>query len=505
MLQKKIVEDCIGLSYPWAEIAAPRAHCYGKSRMGVLFYLTNDSCLIDFPILEGRISMIEKKTGLLTILFLSALLLCFGTIATAETYNYAGSDGDWQGQLTLTVNSDGSVLLNGASMVGGTIESIPPDSGTYGDFSGHYVSQELGLTGSQGYAGTGVVDGNGNSAGTQVSFTNGENVMVDQRAFVYTSLVPPEVPSGSPGPYGPPLQEFHASARQEIEIGGDKIFGPLEPGSGSYFETLSASTSAHNADGSGAGVGAQAVATDDGNATVLIRQLADTRAVGPASLYGSYGTVLSGSTTFANQAVEIENISSAAVQAYATNPQVSTMGSLFVTDGNLSLKETARTRQGNNFAALEYGASSNPNNLASLDAGGRIEGKSGGSSVISTFSNGDSATVTSAFLITNGSRTDYPVLNFDLIGLAASNSSADLVWARTNITNNLFTAPVVDPVYDYTRFCISTASHNTMGDSQILIVETGLKTPLEYIGQGTGIFRTADITRHWQNQWVRIS
>ncbi len=169
------------------------------------------------------------------------LLLCFGAIATAETYNYAGSDGDWQGQLTLTVNSDGSALLNGASVVGGTIESIAPESETYGDVSGHYVTQELVLTGSQGYAGTGVVDGNGNSAGTQVSFTNGENVAVAQEATVFSTLFPHIVPSGSSGPYGPPMG-FRVSAQQVIGTGNDNIFGPFMPGSDSYFETLFAST-----------------------------------------------------------------------------------------------------------------------------------------------------------------------------------------------------------------------------------------------------------------------
>lgn len=431
------------------------------------------------------------------------LLLCFGTIATAETYSYAGSDGDWQGQLTLTVNSDGSALLNGASVVGGTIESIAPGSETYGDFAGHYVSQELVLTGSQGYAGTGVVDGSGNSAGTQVSFTNGENVVVVQEAQIYSTLFPPDVPYVSSEPYGGPSVGYRASALQWVGTGEGNKFGPLGD---SHFETILASTSAHNADGSSAGVSAQAVATNGGDATsFLVLQQAETLGVWPVFLGGSYGGARYGSTTTAYQGGEIENISSATIQAYATNTQVSTTGSLFVSEGNLSFKEVATTRQGINFAASEYGTTSTPANVALLEAVGMMEGKSGGSSVVSTFSNGDLATVTTSFLVTNGSRANYPALDFNLIGLAASNSSADLVWARTNITNELYTVPFgVPAVNGDESLIISTASHNSVGDSQHQEVTTPLNSPLDFIGAGTGIFRTADNTRHWQRQWHSI-
>ena len=393
------------------------------------------------------------------------LLLCFGTIAAAETYNYAGSDGDWQGQLTLTVNSDGSALLNGASVVGGTIENIAPETETYGDFSGHEVSQGLVLTGSQGYAGTGAVDGNGNSAGTQVSFTNGENVVVDQIAFVYSTLFPSDVPSGSSGPYGPPLLGYRASAQQVVGAGLSDIFGFLLPDPDSHFETLLASTSAHNADGSNAGVSAQAVATDVENASFFIIQEAETQGLWPVRSGGSYGEIRYGSTTTAFQGGEIENISSATVQAYAANPLVSTTGSLFVSDGNLSFNEIAATRQGINIAASEYGTSSNPANVALVEANGLMTGKSGGSSVVSTCSNGDLATVTSSFSITNGSRADYPALDFNLIGLAATRNPADLVWARTNITNETDTVPFGVPAIDDDQVSLfHRCSHNSLGD-----------------------------------------
>ena len=448
--------------------------------------------------------MIEKKTGLSIILFLYVLLLCFGTIATAETYNYAGSDGDWQGQLTLTVNSDGSALLNGASVVGGTIENIATGTETYSIIPGHEVTQELVLTGSQGYAGTGAVDGNGNSAGTQVSFTNGENVVVDQSAIVFSTLFSPVVPSGSSGPYGPPLGSG-VFAGQLVGAGPGNNLGFPGPNPDSHFGTLIASTSAHNADGSIAGVSAQAVATDV-NASFFVIQEAATQSVLPVRSDGSYGGVRYGSATLALQIGDIENISTATIQAYAANPQVSTTGSLSVSDGNLSpFSEIALARQGTNFAASEYGTSSNPTNVALVEAGGLIVGKSGGSNVVSTFSNGDLATVTSSFSITNGSRADYPALDFNLIGLAASNSSADLVWARTNITDELHTVPFRVPSIDGDgSLTISTDSYNSLSGSLGQIVETPLDTPLGFIGAGTGIFRTADNTRPWQRQWHTI-
>ncbi len=244
---------------------------------------------------------------------------------------------------------------------------------------------------------------------------------------------------------------------------------------------------------------AQAVATDGENTSLFIIQDADTQGFWPVRSGGSYG-IRYGSTTTAIQHVDIENISSATVQAYATNPQVSTTGSLFMSDGNLSFTEIAATRQGINIAASEYGTAPNPANVAVVEANGLIVGKSGGSSVVSTCSNGDLATVTSSFSITNGSRADYPALDFNLIGLAATRNPADLVWARTNITND-DTVPFEVPVNDDGRFTISTNSHNSQGDSQSQVIETGLKTPLEFIGAGTGVLRTAVHTFHWQRQW----
>jgi hypothetical protein len=169
-----------------------------------------------------------------------------------------------------------------------------------------------------------------------------------------------------------------------------------------------------------------------------------------------------------------------------------------VSDGNLSsFIEVAQTRQGTNIAASEYGSPSDPANIASFKASGWMDGKSGGSSVVSTFSNGVLATVNSSFSVTDGSRVDYPAIDLDLIGVAASNSSADLVWARTNIGNGDTVFGVPTPIIGYH---VAVAAHNSLGNS------TGqtFDDPSLNVGAGAGIIRGRERSFEWARYWPSV-
>jgi hypothetical protein len=418
------------------------------------------------------------KTGTTVILVLSLLLILSG-VASAETYNYAGSDGDWQGQLTLTVNDDGSVLLNGASVVGGTIEDrhekVP---NAYGTEEGDCACQDLVMTGAQGYAGAGVLDANGNSAGTQVSFTNGNYVIVDQYAGIDT-------PSRSTEQYadGYALDFGGVMAGQHVKVGDN-----AKPFEGSYFETISASTSAHNADGSVVGVIAQATATDPIDDTKFnIWQNAHAMSFWPLDSSGSFTQL---PFEFSNQAWQggaIKDASSATIQGYASTSGFTTTGSISVVDGSLILRDKdsfyAVAGQESKIKVL---GGRYPVTEAQVHADGiRVNGYSGGSNAFASYANGDSASATTSF-------TDLD-LYYDLNTFGKLNDERSFVFAGTNMEprHRGYGKPSVDGV------SVTVNAQNSMGDSA---GNTFTHYSREF-GADAGIKRYTDETHHWAHYW----
>ena len=351
---------------------------------------------------EGIIKVIVKRIGITAILFLSGPLIIIGSVS-AETYNYAGTDGNWQGQLTLTVNDDGSMLLNGASVVGGTIEEKnQPEAGTFGFPVGDFVSQQWLMSGSQGYAGAGAVDANGNSAGTQVTFTDGNDVIVKQNAGF-------NVPFRSTGPLGAYNEvRFNAVvADQHIKAGSDNT-GYED----SYFRVIFASTSSHNTDGTSAGVTAQATSTvtePGSGAKFNVWQDAETVTFAPVDYAGTFGRTPFISYTEAYQDGAIKNAASANIQGYAVTPELFTSGSISVVDGDLKFKDGMQALAVQESGLRGFGVGGTDSlSLAIVQAHDvKVIGQSGGSNVASTYANGDSASVTTSFLMTEGNTNAF--------------------------------------------------------------------------------------------------
>lgn len=431
--------------------------------------------------------MIGKKIVILTILAFSVLFICIGSVSA-----YSGSDGDWQGQLTLTVNPDGSATLIGASVVGGTIEEYQPSVETFGGPQGDCACQDLVMSGSQGYAGAGVVDATGNSAGTQISFTNGNDVTVEQYAGI-------DVPSPGSGQYGD-TPYWGTFATQHVEVGDDWYRYP-----DSNFETIIASTSVHSADGTSSGVIAQASNRDPENSAEFdVWQDASASRYMPYDLKGTYGERPYAAYTQAYQDGEIEDVSTANIQAYATTAGLSTSGSISVVDGDLEFWEgmDALATEGAGFRG--FGTDDTGSRSIALVHAEDVEvnGQSGGSNVVSTYANGDSASVVTSFLMTGGYRNTYssyyPDLNYNLIGLGVSNDPRSLVWARTNIgersTYGFGKSDSDDDMY------ITVGAQNSEGDS----AGHTFIDPVRNVGGGTGIIRGNENTLSWARYWPRI-
>lgn len=256
--------------------------------------------------------------------FLSAIcVICIftGTVS-AEVYDfgYNYDNGQYIGQISL--NEDGTV--NSVVVAGIANGGMEVCQGTYESEEGVITGQMGDMGGDSGFAATKVNDGNGNSAGSFASFTEGSMYFGQVSGF---------------GDAGVGSTESFAVEGVPTEVEESMVFSGQVVGS-SDFSTINALSYSHLADGSSAAVYAQAQGT--GQQYNLASQEAFSGSdEGIGSLFGvlqvayapfhtgfkSYGETESPSPIFADWSfaiarewVAMVNVESGSASAYAVDP-----------------------------------------------------------------------------------------------------------------------------------------------------------------------------------------